>query len=415
MESARLIAALARGFRGDLGLAEDAAQEALVAALEQWPAEGIPQRPGAWLLVAARRRAADAARRAQRQRRMHEDIARESGRARGGDEGHEEQAKDLDGLLDGEIQDDVLRLIFMTCHPSLPPEAQSALTLRLLCGLSTDEIARAFLTPEPTIAQRIVRAKRTLAAERVAFEMPTGNDLPARLESVLEVIYLLFNEGYSASSGDEWMRPALCEEALRLGRLLAGQMPGDAEVHGLVALMELQASRTGARTGPDGEPILLLDQERWRWDRLLIRRGLAALDRARALGTAAGRYTLQASIAACHARASEAWQTDWRSIAGFYAALEALVGGPVVRLNHAVAVGMSEGPQAGLDMLQGLEDDPGMKSYHLLPSVRGDFLSKLGRRKDAREAFELAARLTRNARERVVLQRRAEACGDRRD
>ena len=399
MESPRLIAALARTTR-DIGLAEDLAQDALVAALEQWPAAGIPDKPGAWLLTAARHRAIDHFRRRKRVDEKHQTIGREL-------QERERALPDLDASLDDDVGDDLLRLIFTACHPVLPTDARVALTLRLVGGLTTDEIARAFLVPEPTMAQRIVRAKRTLTRARVPFEMPGAADRPARLSSVLEVIYLIFNEGYSPTAGDAWVRPGLCDDALRLGRVLAELAPGDADVHGLVALMELQASRLRARAGPAGEPILLLDQDRARWDRLLIGRGLAALDRATAAGGADSPYTLQAAIAACHARAPRAEDTDWARIASLYGRLIALTGSPVVALNRAVAVGMASGPQAGLDLVDTLRDEPALAHYHLLPSVRGDLLARLGRADEARAEFERAAALTRNARDRDLLLERA--------
>jgi RNA polymerase sigma-70 factor, ECF subfamily len=403
MESARVIAGLARVVR-DVGLAEELAQEALVAALERWPASGIPDRPGAWLMVTAKNRAIDLMRRRALHARKEDEIAREiEGR-------FEESAPDADAGLDDVIGDDLLRLIFTACHPVLSTDARTALTLRMLGGLSTGEIARAFLTAEATVAQRIVRAKRQLAEARVPFEAPRGDELAERLASVLEVVYLIFNEGYAATTGGDWMRPALCEEALRLGRILAGLAPGEPEVHGLVALMEIQASRAPARTGPDGAPILLLDQNRARWDRLLIGRGFAALDRARALGGAPGYYVLQAEIAACHARAGAAAETDWPRIAALYGALARLDPSPVVELNRAVAVAMAQGPAAGLALADALCQSPALRSYHLLPAVRGDFLSRLGRHREARAEFERAAGLTRNERERALLQRRAAAC-----
>jgi RNA polymerase sigma-70 factor, ECF subfamily len=403
MESARVIAGLARIVR-DVGLAEELAQEALVIALERWPVAGIPEKPAAWLMTAARNRAIDLMRRRALHVRKEDEIAREiEGR-------FEDDAPDADGGLDDAIGDDVLRLIFTACHPVLSTDARTALTLRMLGGLSTDEIARAFLVPEATVAQRIVRAKRRLAEAGVPFEVPHGEELAERLASVLEVIYLIFNEGYAATAGEDWMRPALCEEALRLGRILAGLAPDEPEVHGLIALMEIQASRTPARTGPDGAPILLLDQNRTRWDRLLIGRGLAALDRARALGGEAGPYMLQAEIAACHARAGTAAETDWPRIAALYETLARLTPSPVVELNRAVAVAMAEGPATGLALTDALCDAPMLRNYHLLPSVRGDFLFRLGRLGEARAEFERAAGLTRNARERALLQRRAAAC-----
>src|SRR5579862_5673842 len=399
IESARLIAALARIVR-DVGLAEELAQDALVAALEQWPESGVPDKPGAWLMATAKHRAIDQLRRGKRLERKHEEL------------GHELAARlelaepDLVAAIDDPVGDDLLRLIFISCHPVLSTEARVALTLRLLGGLTTDEIARAFLVPEPTIAQRIVRAKRTLAESHAPFEVPRGVELAARLASVLEVIYLVFNEGYSATAGDEWMRPALCEDALRLGRFLAELAPQEPEVHGLVALMEIQASRSRARVGPAGEPILLLDQNRARWDPLLIRRGLARLERAARLGLP-GPYVLQAAIAACHARALSAEDTDWTRIATLYGELTRIAPSPVVDLNRAVAVGMASGPQAGLDLVDALAKEPFLKAYHLLPSVRGDLLAKLGRGEEARVEFERAAALTGNARERRLLLDRA--------
>jgi RNA polymerase sigma-70 factor (ECF subfamily) len=399
IESARLIAGLARMVR-DVGLAEELAQDALVTALERWPATGIPSNPGAWLMTTAKNRAIDRLRRAKLVERKHEEIGHDAPTAH-------DAAPDLEAALDGDPGDDLLRLVFISCHPVLAPEARVALTLRLLGGLTTPEIARAFLVPEPTIAQRIVRAKRTLAEERVPFEVPRGAELAERLASVLEVVYLIFNEGYSATSGDDWMRPALCEDALRLGRILAGLLRDEPEVHGLVALMEIQASRMRARIGPSGEPVLLLDQNRSRWDRVLIRRGLAALARAEALGGAGGRYALQAAIAACHARASTAEQTDWPRIAALYAALLQLMPSPIVELNRAVAVAMAFGPAAGLELVDELASDSALDGYHLLPSVRGDLLIKLGRFDEARRELERAAALTRNARERELLLERA--------
>jgi len=403
IESPRLIAGLARFVR-DVGLAEDLAQEALVIALERWPEAGVPDNPGAWLMTTAKRRAIDALRRRQRLGRKHEEIGRElEGRqARSG--------ADLDAAVDDDIGDDLLRLIFTACHPVLSTEARLALTLRLLGGLTTGEIARAFLVPEATVAQRIVRAKRTLAEAGVPFEVPRGAERAARLSSVLEVIYLVFNEGYAATAGDDWMRPALCEDALRLGRILAELAPDEPEVHGLVALMEIQASRAGARTGPSGEPVLLLDQDRARWDPLLIRRGLAALARAEALGGADGPYALQGAIAACHARARTPEETDWARIAELYGVLARRTPSPVVELNRAVAVSMASGPAAGLALVDALTAEPSLRSYHLLPSVRGDLLAKLGRLDEARTEFERAASLTRNERERTLLRGRAERC-----
>lgn len=402
MESAKVIAGVARMVR-DVGLAEELAQDALVAALEQWPKSGVPDRPGAWLMASARNRAIDRLRRAKVIERKHEEIGRDL-------EIEEARVPDIEAALDDDIGDDLLSLIFTACHPVLSTEARVALTLRMVGGLTTDEIARAFLASEPTIAQRIVRAKRTLAEAEVPFEVPRGDDRGERLASVLEVIYLIFNEGYSATAGDDWMRPQLSEEALRLGRILAGLAPDEPEVHGLVALMEIQASRFAARTGPSGEPILLLDQDRARWDRLLIRRGLAALDRAAALGKPLGPYVVQAAIAACHARALTADATDWTAIVRLYEALAKLVPSPVVELNRAVAVSMASGPAAGLALVDELTEEPSLKTYHLLPSVRGDLLAKLGRLEEARAEFERAASRTRNARERDLLVERAAAC-----
>jgi RNA polymerase sigma factor (sigma-70 family) len=401
IESPRLIGGLARIVR-DVGLAEDLAQDALVAALQQWPESGVPDNPGAWLMAAAKHRAIDHFRRNTRLERKHEELGREL-------QAQERAVPDFDAALDDDIGDDLLRLIFVSCHPILSTEGRVALTLRLLGGLTTEEIARAFLAPEPTIAQRIVRAKRTLAEERVPFEVPRAAELAARLSSVLEVIYLVFNEGYSATAGDDWLRPALCEDALRLGRILAELVPEEPEVHGLVALMEIQASRSRARVSPSGEPILLLDQERSRWDQLLIRRGLAALARAEKLRPARGPYTLQAAIAACHARATTPQATDWPRIAALYGVLGHQTPSPVVELNRAVAVGMAFGPAAGLELVDALTAESSLKAYHLLPSVRGDLLAKLGRSDEARAEFERAAGLTRNARERELLLNRAEA------
>jgi RNA polymerase sigma factor (sigma-70 family) len=403
IESARLIAGLARVVR-DVGLAEDLAQEALVAALEQWPKSGVPDKPGAWLMATAKHRAIDHLRRNKLLRRKHEEIGYKQEAEREGAE------PDLDAVLDDDIGDDLLRLVFTACHPVLSTESRVALTLRLLGGLTTDEIARAYLVSEPTVAQRIVRAKRTLTEKQVPFEVPRGAEVADRLASVLEVIYLIFNEGYTATAGDDWMRPALCEDALRLGRILAELMPQEPEVHGLVALMEIQASRTHARVGPSGEPIVLLDQNRAQWDQLLIRRGLAALERAENLGGTRGPYALQADIAVCHARAFRPEDTDWPQIARLYADLIELVPSPVVELNRAVAVGMAFGPQAGLEIVDGLTSEPSLQGYHLLPTVRGDLLFKLGRFDEARGEFERAASLTRNARERVLLRERAQAC-----
>ena len=403
IESARIIAGLTRIVR-DVGVAEELAQDALVAALEQWPASGVPDNPGAWLMATAKHRAIDHFRRNTRLERKHEELGREL-------QAQQEMAvPNFDAALDDDIGDDLLRLVFISCHPVLSTEARVALTLRLLGGLTTEEIARAFLVPEPTVAQRIVRAKRTLSEERVPFEVPRGPELAARLSSVLEVIYLIFNEGYSATAGEDWIRPALCEEALRLGRILAELASREPEVHGLVALMEIQASRLGARIGPSGEPVLLLDQNRALWDQLLIRRGLAALQRAEELGGARGPYALQAAIAACHARASTASETDWQRIAALYEALRQLTPSPIVELNRAVALSMAFGPAAGLELIDTLASEPSLKAYHLLPSVRGDFLFKLGRFVEAQAEFERAASLTRNARERELLLERVRAC-----
>jgi RNA polymerase sigma-70 factor (ECF subfamily) len=402
IESARLIAGLARMVR-DVGVAEDLAQEALLAALERWPESGIPDNPGAWLMATAKHRAIDLLRRSKLLERKHEELGREI------EAQQEMAAPDLDAAIDANIGDDLLRLVFISCHPVLSTEARVALTLRLLGGLTTEEIARAFLVPEPTVAQRIVRAKRTLAEKRVPFEVPRGAELAARLSSVLEVIYLVFNEGYSATAGDDWMRPALCGDALRLGRILAELVPREPEVHGLVALMEIQASRSRARTGPSGEPVLLLDQDRARWDHVLVRRGLVALERAEALGGAQGPYALQAAIAACHARARTPAETDWARIAELYEALARLTPSPVVELNRAVAVAMAFGPAAGLELVDALTAEPALRSYHLLPSVRGDLLAKLGRFDEARAECARAASLTRNARERELLLERAAA------
>jgi RNA polymerase sigma factor (sigma-70 family) len=407
IESARLIAGLVRMVR-DVGLAEELAQDALVAALERWPRDGVPDNPGAWLMATAKHRAIDRLRRGKLLQRKHEQLAYELEDEQADASARAQSA--IDAELDGGIGDDLLRLVFIACHPVLSTEAQVALTLRLLGGLATDEIARAFLVPEATIAQRIVRAKRTLAQAHVPFELPRGDELGARLSSVLAVLYLVFNEGYSATAGDDWMRPQLCDEALRLGRIVAGLMPREPEVHGLVALMEIQASRTHARTGPAGEPVLLLEQDRARWDRLLIGRGLAALERAEQLGGAGGSYALQAAIAACHARALVAEDTDWPRIAALYAALSRLAPSPVVELNRAVAVSMADGPDAGLAIVDAIAGEPALKAYHLLPSVRGDLLAKLGRGNEARGEFERAATLTRNARERELLLERAAAC-----
>jgi RNA polymerase sigma-70 factor (ECF subfamily) len=399
MESAKVIAGLTRIVR-DVGMAEDLAHDALVSALEQWPASGIPRNPAAWLMAAAKHRAIDHFRRDKMLDRKHQELGHAL-------ETQQESIPDFDSALDDDVGDDVLRLIFTACHPVLSTEARVALTLRLIGGLTTDEIARGFLVSEPTIAQRIVRAKRTLADAKVPFEVPRGAELAARLSSVLEVIYLIFNEGYSATAGDDWMRPGLCEDALRLGRILAELAPAEAEVHGLVALMEIQASRAAARTSPSGEPILLLDLDRARWDQLLIRRGLAALDRAARPGTPRGPYQIQASIAACHARARAAADTDWAAIVALYGELAAHTPSPVVELNRAVAVAMASGPAAGLNIVDAIAGEPVLKNYHLLPSVRGDLLVKLGRFSEARREFDRAASLTRNARERDLLLDRA--------
>ncbi|MDQ3434161.1 MAG: RNA polymerase sigma factor [Actinomycetota bacterium] len=403
IESARLIAGLARIVR-DVGLAEELAQDALVVALEQWPESGVPDRPGAWLMATAKHRAIDRLRRSKMLERKHEELGREIER------GAETAAPDLDAAIDDPVGDDLLSLVFTTCHPVLSTEARVALTLRLLGGLTTKEIARAFLVSEATVAQRIVRAKRTLAESRVPFEIPGRKELAERLSSVLEVVYLVFNEGYSATAGDDWMRPALCDEALRLGRILAELAPQEPEVHGLVALMEIQASRSRARIGPAGEPVLLLDQERARWDQLLIGRGLAALERAELLGGALGPYALQAAIAACHARARTPEDTNWGRIVALYDALAQLAPSPVVDLNRAVALAMAFGPAAGLEAVDALTTEGSLRDYHLLPSVRGDLLAKLDRTDEARAEFERAAALTRNGRERELLLGRARAC-----
>jgi RNA polymerase sigma factor (sigma-70 family) len=406
IESARLIAGLARIVR-DVGVAEDLAQEALVVALEKWPETGVPDNPGAWLMATAKHRAIDYFRRNKLLERKHEELGRELKTQQ------DLAMANFEIPDDAEISDDLLRLVFVSCHPILSTEARVALTLRLLGGLTTPEIARAFLVPEATVAQRIVRAKRTLSEARVPFEVPRGPDLAARLSSVLEVIYLIFNEGYSATSGEDWMRPALCEDALRLGRMVAELAPKEPEVHGLVALMEIQASRLHARAGPSGEPILLLDQDRSRWDHLLIRRGLAALERAEALGGTLGPYALQAAIAAVHARARTAEETAWPRIVALYDALAQLTPSPIVELNRAVAVAMAFGPAAGLELLDALSAEPLLKAYHLLPSVRGDFLFKLGRFVEAQAEFERAASMTQNTRERNLLLERARACSRR--
>jgi RNA polymerase sigma factor (sigma-70 family) len=403
IESARIIAGVARIVR-DVGLAEELAQDALVAALEQWPSAGVPKNPGAWLMAIAKRRAIDLIRRKETYQRKLAELGHEL------EIDGESVEDDVEAILADTIEDDLLRLVFTACHPVLSTEARVALTLRLLGGLKTDEIARAFLVPESTIAQRIVRAKRNLAKANVPFELPPTAELGERVSSVLEVIYLVFNEGYSATAGDDWMRPALCDDALRLGRILAGLMPSEPEVHGLVALMEIQASRANARTGPDGEPVLLLDQDRGRWDRLLIRRGLAALDHAWGLEGTPGPYLLQAAIAACHARAATGDDTDWARIAGLYGVLARVAPSPVVELNRAVALSMAFGPARGLEVVDELVSEPSLKDYHLLPSVRGDLLFKLGRLDEARAEFERAAALTRNEREKTLLLDRAAAC-----
>jgi RNA polymerase sigma factor (sigma-70 family) len=402
IESAKLIAGLTRIVR-DVGIAEDLAQEALVAALEQWPKNGVPDNPGAWLMATAKNRAIDHFRRLSLLDRKHEELGRDL-------ELRQQAVPDLNTALDDPVGDDLLRLVFIACHPVLSTEGRVALTLRLLGGLTTDEIARAFLVPEPTIAQRIVRAKRTLADKQIPFETPLASELPTRLASVLEVIYLIFNEGYSATAGDEWIRPALCEDALRLGRILVGLMPNEPEVHGLVALMEIQASRSRARVGPNGEPVLLLEQNRAHWDQLLIGRGLAALAQAEQLAPARRPYTVQAAIAACHARARTAEETDWERIVSLYEELARLQPSPIVDLNRAVAVGMAHGPAAALGLVNALYSEPALKDYHLLPSVRGDLLAKLGRFAEAARDFDRAASLTRNAREQDLLRERAASC-----
>lgn len=406
IESARIIAGVARIVR-DVGLAEELAQDALVAALEQWPQTGVPDKPGAWLTSAARNRAIDHLRRRPLLERSHAEIGRDL------DERQQEEVARIDAALDDDIGDDLLRLVFTACHPVLGPDARVALTLRLLGGLTTDEIARAYLVPESTIAQRVVRAKKSLAAAHVPFEVPRGPDRALRLASVLEVLYLIFNEGYSATAGDDWMRPALCEEAMRLGRILVGLVPDEPEAHGLVALMELQASRAPARTSSSGKPILLNDQNRAKWDQLLIRRGLAALERATAPGSRPGPYVLQAEIAACHARARTPGDTDWDRIAALYGELAGVAPSPVVELNRSVAIGMARGPEAGLAAADALESEPALSGYHLLPAVRGEFLERLGRWEEARVAFERAATLTRNEREQAVLRQRAVGCRQR--
>uniref|UniRef100_UPI00366C7C5B RNA polymerase sigma factor n=1 Tax=Plantactinospora solaniradicis TaxID=1723736 RepID=UPI00366C7C5B len=403
IESARLIAGLSRLVR-DVGLAEELAQDALVAALEQWPDAGVPRNPGAWLMTVAKRRLVDQLRRRERYDEKLAQLGRELESAAS------DGTTEIDAAAVDHIEDDVLRLMFVACHPVLSTEARVALTLRMLGGLSTDEIARGFLVPEPTVAKRIVRAKRALADAKVPFEVPEPGEREARLASVLEVIYLIFNEGYSATAGDDWMRPELCAEALRLGRVLTGLMPAEPEVHGLVALMEIQASRSAARSGPGGEPIRLLDQDRGRWNQLFIRRGLAALDRAEGSRRPTGPYTLQAAIAACHARARTPEETDWVRMAALYEALAIMTPSPVVELNRAVALGMAYGPAAGLALVDALRTDPALRGYHLLPSVRGDLLEKLGRLAEARAEFEHAASLTHNGRERTLLRERAAAC-----
>jgi RNA polymerase sigma-70 factor, ECF subfamily len=403
IESAKLIASLARIVR-DVGVAEELAQDALVAALEQWPMQGVPDNPGAWLMATAKHRAINVLRRGKLAERKHEQLGHEIETQR------ELGTPDLEAAIDDDIGDDLLRLVFTACHPVLSIEARVALTLRLLGGLTTDEIARAFLVPAPTVAQRIVRAKKTLADSQVPFEVPRAAELQERLSAVLAVIYLIFNEGYAATAGDDWMRPALCEDALRLGRILAGLVPNEPEVHGLVALMELNASRSAARIGPSGEPVLLPDQNRSRWDQLLIRRGLAALDRAEALGGARGPYALQAAISACHARAPTAAETNWNLIAALYSELVDCVPSPVVELNRAVAVSMARGPAAGLEIVDSLIAEPSLQNYHLLPSARADLLAKLGRLDEARAEFERAAGLTKNARQKEQLLERAAAC-----
>jgi RNA polymerase sigma factor (sigma-70 family) len=403
MESPRLIGGLVRLVR-DVGLAEDLAQDALVAALEQWPESGVPRNPGAWLMATARRRAIDHFRHHGMAEQKHQQLGREI------DENQVDPTDNLVSAMDDEIGDDLLRLLFISCHPVLSVEARAALTLRLLGGLTTTEIARAFLVPEPTIAQRIVRAKRTIAEARVPYEVPRGADRAARITSVLAVIYLIFNEGYSATAGEDWMRPALCDDALRLGRILATLAPDNAEVHGLVALMEIQASRARARVDAQGEPILLMEQDRARWDRLLINRGLAGLAKAEAIGGSLGPYALQAAIASCHARALRPEDTDWRRIVALYDALSELTPSPIIELNRAVAISMADGPEAGLEAVEGLVDEPALRGYHLLPAVRGDLLFRLGRLDEARSDFERAAFLTQNIRERKLLLDRAAKC-----
>ena len=412
LEAPRIIGRAGRVLR-DFSLAEEVAQDALLAALETWPRDGVPENPAAWLMTATQRRALDRLRHARLAAGKEDEIARELDFLH--EAASDAQAEAVDARLDDAIGDDLLRLIFTACHPLLPPEGRAALTLRVMGGLTTDEIARAYLKPEATIAQRIVRAKRTLAAVRIPFEVPRGPELHARLASVLEVIYLIFNEGYAATTGDDWLRPALCDEALRLGRVLAGLMPGESEVFGLVALMEIQASRFAARVSADGEPVLLLDQDRRRWDRLLIRRGLDALAHAESLAAdrGSGPYTLQAGIAACHARAARSEETDWRRIVALYDALDQLAPSPVVRLNRAVAVAEAYGPASALELVDALRTDPVLQHYHLLPAVRGDLLMRLERLDEARAEFERAAQLTRNSRERALLMKRMNSAGSR--
>ncbi len=412
LEAPRIIGRAGRVLR-DFSLAEEVAQDALLAALETWPRDGVPENPAAWLMTATQRRALDRLRHARLAAGKEDEIARELDFLH--EAASDAQAEAVDARLDDAIGDDLLRLIFTACHPLLPPEGRAALTLRVMGGLTTDEIARAYLKPEATIAQRIVRAKRTLAAVRIPFEVPRGPELHARLASVLEVIYLIFNEGYAATTGDDWLRPALCDEALRLGRVLAGLMPGESEVFGLVALMEIQASRFAARVSPDGEPVLLLDQDRRRWDRLLIRRGFDALAHAESLAgdRGSGPYTLQAGIAACHARAARSEETDWRRIVALYDALDQLAPSPVVRLNRAVAVAEAYGPASALELVDALRTDPALQHYHLLPAVRGDLLMRLERLDEARAEFERAAQLTRNSRERALLMKRMNSAGSR--
>src|SRR4030081_308147 len=404
IEQPRLITSLARMLR-DVPLAEDLTQEALLAAFEHWPATGVPEKPGAWLMATAKRRALDHLRRGQMLARRHEMLALDM-------EQEQQAMPDLDAALDDDIGDELLRLIFTACHPRLSREARAALALRMICGLTTEEIARAFLMPEATIAQRIVRAKRTLSESGLAYETPRGEELSARLASVLEVVYLIFNEGYTAARGEDWLRPELCNEALRMGRVLTAIAPREPEAHGLLALMELNASRAAARTDAAGEPVLLLDQDRALWDQLQIRRGMRALRRVGELGGAGGAYALQAAIVACHALARTAGDTDWSRIAGLYADLAAVVRSPIIELNRAVAVGMAEGPAAGLSIVDRLLHEPALKAYHLLPSVRGDLLHKLGRHEEARAAFETAAALAGHKRQNGLLRRRAAEAAD---